>query len=113
MEPPGRHVGATRRGQGQSRDPRAAAIRETYEETGVRPDQIDLRASVVTAVPFGTRWTYTTVIADAAELLPVVGCAESAELRWVTKDQVADLLLHPGLADSWQKLRGMLALSAT
>ena len=93
--------------------PEQAAIRETYEETGVRPDQIELRASVVTAVPFGTRWTYTTVIADAAELLPVVGCAESAELRWVNEDQVVDLGLHPGLADSWQKLRGMLTLTAT
>ena len=106
-------MGAAGRGQGQPRDPEQAAIRETYEETGVRPDQIELRASVVTAVPFGTRWTYTTVIADAAELLPVVGCAESAELRWVNEDQVVDLGLHPGLANSWQKLRGMLTLTAT
>ena len=50
---------------------------------------------------------------DAAELLPVVGCAESAELRWVNEDQVGDLRLHPGLANSWQKLRGMLTLTAT
>jgi 8-oxo-dGTP diphosphatase len=40
-----------------------------------------------------------------------VGCAESAELRWVNEDQAADLRLHPGLANSWQKLRGMLTLS--
>jgi 8-oxo-dGTP diphosphatase len=64
-------------------------------------------------VPFGTHWTYTTVIADAAELLPVVGCAESAELRWVNEDQVGGLRLHPGLANSWQKLRGMLTLTTT
>ena len=68
---------------------------------------------MVTSVPFGTRWTYTTVIADATELLPVVGCAESAELRWVYEDQVGDLRLHPGLANSWQNLRGMLALTLT
>src|SRR5271165_6264055 len=60
-----------------------AALREAHEETGVRADQIDLRGSVVTAAPVGTDWTYTTVIADAAELLPVVACVESAELCWV------------------------------
>ena len=111
------HQGGTWGLPGGARDshetPEQAAIRETYEETGVRPDQVELRASVVTAVPFGTHWTYTTVIADAAELLPVVGCAESAELRWVNEDQVGDLRLHPGLANSWQKLRGMLTLTAT
>lgn len=81
-----------------------AAIREAGEETGVRPEQIAIAASVLTAAPFGTHWTYTTVIADAMELLGVVGCAESAELRWVAQHQVGDLPLHPGLAASWQKL---------
>ena len=86
-----------------------AALREAHEETGVRADQIDLRGSVVTAAPGGTDWTYTTVIADAAELLPVVACVESAELRWVNEPDVTDLRLHPGLAASWQWLREMLA----
>ena len=30
---------------------------------------------------------------------------ESAELRWVGEDDVADLPLHPGFAASWQRLR--------
>jgi 8-oxo-dGTP diphosphatase len=90
-----------------------AALREAHEETGVRADQIDLRGSVVTAAPVGTDWTYTTVIADAAELLPVVACVESAELRWVAEPDVADLRLHPGLAASWQSLRAMLGLTLT
>jgi hypothetical protein len=59
--------------------------------------------------PIGTHWSYTTVLADARELLPVAGCAESAELRWVAEHQVADLRLHPGLADSWRQLREMPA----
>lgn len=88
-----------------------AALREAHEETGIRADQVELRGSVVTAAPAGTDWTYTTVVADAAELLPVVACVESAELRWVAEVDVADLRLHPGLAASWQQLRELLALS--
>ena len=30
---------------------------------------------------------------------------ESAELRWVSEDEVAELPLHPGFAASWQRLR--------
>jgi 8-oxo-dGTP diphosphatase len=111
------HQGGTWGLPGGARDshetPEQAAIREAFEETGVRPDQIAIAASVLTAAPFGTQWTYTTVIADAAELLPVVGCAESAELRWVPEAGVTELRLHPGLAESWQRLRGMLALTVT
>jgi 8-oxo-dGTP diphosphatase len=107
------HQGGTWGLPGGARDshetPEQAAIREAREETGVRPDQFTVRASVLTATPFGTRWTYTTVVADAAELLPVVGCAESAELRWVPEGNVADLRLHPGLVESWQRLRAIPA----
>ena len=111
------HHGGTWGLPGGARDshetPEQAALREAFEETGVRPDQVAIAASVVTAAPFGTHWTYTTVIADAAELLAVVGCAESAELRWVGQHQVADLRLHPGLAESWQRLREMPELTVT
>ena len=53
----------------------------------------------------GTHWTYTTVVADAGELLHTVPNRESAELRWVGEDEVAGLPLHPGFAASWQQLR--------
>lgn len=86
-----------------------AAIREASEETGVRPGQITVRAALITAAPDGTSWTYTTVIADADELLATVACVESAELRWVAERDVADLRLHPGFATSWQRLRSLLA----
>jgi 8-oxo-dGTP diphosphatase len=45
------------------------------------------------------------VIADADEMLETVPNRESAELRWVGEDEVANLPLHPGFAASWQRLR--------
>lgn len=66
------------------------------------------RPTVVTAEVCGvddTHWTYTTVVADAGELLDTVPNRESAELRWVAENEVADLPLHPGFAASWQRLR--------
>jgi 8-oxo-dGTP diphosphatase len=85
-----------------------AAVREAREEAGLPAEQIRVRAAVVTAQVSGaggTCWTYTTVVADAGELLRAVPNRESAELRWVGEDEVADLPLHPGLAASWQRLR--------
>ena len=35
----------------------------------------------------GTNWTYTTVVADAGELLHTVPNRESAELRWVDENE--------------------------
>ena len=34
---------------------------------------------------------------------------ESAELRWVAEDEVAELPLHPGFAASWERLRAVTA----
>ena len=85
-----------------------AAIREAHEEAGLSSDQLTVRTKVVTKEVFGTDdayWSYTTVIADATEQLPTTPNRESAELRWVAEDEVADLPLHPGFADSWARLR--------
>jgi 8-oxo-dGTP diphosphatase len=85
-----------------------AAVREAYEEAGLPTERIRVRATVVTAqvcATSGTDWTYTTVVADAGELLHAVPNRESAELRWVGENEVADLPLHPGFAVSWQRLR--------
>ena len=54
-------------------------------------------------------WSYTTVIADAPELLETTPNRESSELRWVAEDEVADLPLHPGFAASWERLREVAA----
>jgi 8-oxo-dGTP diphosphatase len=110
---PWSHQGGTWGLPGGARDshetPEQAAVREAHEEAGLPADQLTVRATVVTATASGSHWTYTTVIADAAELLETVPNRESAELRWVAVDAVAELPLHPGFAASWERLREVAA----
>jgi len=82
-----------------------AAMREADEEAGLPAERFSVRAWVITAAPSGSQWTYTTVVADASEQLGTVPNRESAELRWVAEDEVAELPLHPGFAGSWVRLR--------
>ena len=86
-----------------------AAVREAHEEAGLEAGRLVVRTTVVTATASGGGWTYTTVIADAPELLETVPNRESAELRWVAEDEVAALPLHPGFAASWTELRAVAA----
>ena len=85
-----------------------AAIREAHEEAGLSGEQLTVRTTVITKEVFGddgAHWSYTPVIADAPEQLATTPNRESAELRWVAEDEVADLPLHPGFAASWARLR--------
>ena len=112
---PWSHQGGTWGLPGGARDshetPEQTAVREANEEAGLSGERLRVRAKLVTAdvasafAAGGSRWTYTTVIADAAELLHTVPNHESAELRWVGEDDVVDLPLHPGFAASWHRLR--------
>ncbi|BBX40405.1 putative 8-oxo-dGTP diphosphatase 3 [Mycobacterium simiae] len=106
------HQGGTWGLPGGARDshetPEETAVREAHEEAGLPAERLTVRATVVTAEvagPGGTHWSYTTVVADAGELLHTVPNRESAEMRWVAEDDVAELPLHPGFAASWQRLR--------
>lgn len=109
------HQGGTWGLPGGARDshesPEEAAVREAHEEAGLFADQLVVRTTVVTVTATASRshWTYTTVIADASEQLQTVPNRESAELRWVGEDDVDMLPLHPGFADSWQRLREVTA----
>ena len=111
------HQGGTWGLPGGARDshetPEETAVREAHEEAGLPGHRVAVRGTIVTAevsAMGGTRWTYTTVVADAAERLPTVANRESAEMRWVAEDEVADLPLHPGFAASWDRLRTAPAL---
>ena len=110
------HQGGTWALPGGARDSHETAedtaVREAREEAGLLAELLAVRATVVTAEVSlgGAHWTYTTVVADAGERLHTVPNRESAELRWVGEDKVADLPLHPGFAASWQRLRTAPAL---
>ncbi|OBH90954.1 NUDIX hydrolase [Mycobacterium sp. E2733] len=111
------HQGGTWGLPGGARDshetPEETAVREAHEEAGLHGELLTVRSTVVTAEVGGlggARWTYTTVVADAAELLHTVPNGESAEMRWVAEEEVADLPLHPGFAASWHRLRTATAL---
>jgi 8-oxo-dGTP diphosphatase len=116
---PWSHQGGTWALPGGARDshetPEQAAVREAHEEAGLHAEHVLVRATVVTAEVVGAggaHWSYTTVVADAPELLTTVANRESSELRWVPEDEVAELPLHPGFAASWQRLRITTMLSS-
>lgn len=78
--------------------PEQAALRETEEETGISPADVEVLGSLVTAGPFEEGWTYTTVLARtvSGQRLATTANEESAELRWVPFNQVEQLeLLAP------------------
>jgi 8-oxo-dGTP diphosphatase len=111
------HQGGTWALPGGARDshetPEETAVREAHEEAGLPAERLAVRGAIVTATVAGiggTHWSYTTVVADAAELLHTVPNRESAEMRWVAEGEVDDLPLHPGFAASWQRLRTAPAL---
>jgi 8-oxo-dGTP diphosphatase len=111
------HQGGTWSLPGGARDSHETAeetaVREAREEAGLTADRLSVRGTVVTSEVAGIggmAWTYTTVVADAGELLQTVPNRESAELRWVGEDEVAQLPLHPAFAASWQRLRTSRAL---
>jgi 8-oxo-dGTP diphosphatase len=84
------------------------ALREAAEEAGV-PDAA-VQPRVLSVLDLGY-WSYTTVVGDVVvPFEPTISDPESRELAWVPVGEVADFPLHPGFADSWEQLRGLLAL---
>ncbi|BDZ47393.1 NUDIX domain-containing protein [Naasia aerilata] len=95
----------------QDESPVQAAVREAGEEAGVPAGALQLRLASRLELP---PWSYTTVVATVEEpFVPVIGDAESIALRWVPDDEVDSLPLHPGFADSWPMLRGLLGVRPT
>lgn len=84
-------------------DPADGARRETVEETGLDPEDLQLRS--VVHVDDHRSWRYTTVLATVSAPLAVRVDRESVALRWVQADQVAELPLHPAFAAAWPRLR--------
>jgi 8-oxo-dGTP diphosphatase len=79
-----------------------AALREAAEEAGIDAGALSV---VGESTDDHGGWAYVTVVADAIKPLTLTPNAESAELRWVPRDGVAALNLHPGFARSWPRLQ--------
>ncbi|MDQ4010134.1 MAG: NUDIX hydrolase [Actinomycetota bacterium] len=84
--------------------PIQTALREAAEEAAVDAGRVRVRGELVEH-PGGDTWSYTTVVADTTEPLPVRPNHESAELAWVTASAVTALDLHPAFAASWPALQ--------
>jgi 8-oxo-dGTP diphosphatase len=80
-----------------------AALRETWEETGIDASSAALLG--VQRTDHGS-WSYATVIMRAARRGDPRRNRESRDVRWMPVADVADLPLHPGFARSWPLLAG-------
>ncbi|WP_165165012.1 NUDIX domain-containing protein [Corynebacterium qintianiae] len=82
------------------------ALRETVEECAIDPSLIAVESALVTAGPFDSGWTYTTVFARtrSGEPIPVEPNEESEELRWVPLGEIRRLPLHAGFEASLDTL---------
>ena len=83
-----------------------AALREAAEEAGIESSAVEMLGELVDD---HGGWAYVTVVARVIGPLTVLANAESAELRWVTEDEVEGLALHPGFARSWPAVRSLHA----
>lgn len=86
---------------------------ETAEETALREagEEVALDLSLVRVVSSYADdhggWSYVTSIASCDDRLDARPAgAESADVRWVSEAELSLLPLHPGLADTWHRLRG-------
>ena len=87
---------------------RDGALREAAEEAGVPNGAIRPRFESVLDLGY---WSYTTLVGDVVEPFePQITDPESRELAWVPIDEVTDLPLHPGFAESWPQLRSQLGV---
>jgi 8-oxo-dGTP diphosphatase len=79
-----------------------AALREAAEEAGIVAGDVEV-AGLWHDDHEG--WEYVTVVAAAVAEIVLEPNAESAELRWVTVEEVETLDLHAGFAQSWPLVR--------
>lgn len=93
-------------GAGDSHETAAqAALRETWEETGIAPAAVRVFDELVDD---HGGWSYTTVLADLVTPVQLIAQEESQELRWVALTSVDEFRLHPGFARTWPQLRGRI-----
>jgi 8-oxo-dGTP diphosphatase len=84
----------------------SAALREAAEECGV-PQELVRPRGIFTDDHGG--WSYTTVLAQAADAFGVESdYDETEDVAWVLPQEVGRMNLHPGFAEHWPELRDCL-----
>lgn len=84
-------------------DPTSTAQREALEEAALPTSS---SRPVALSVEDHGGWSYTTVLAGpVGQPRPHAANAESTEIRWWPKTEIAGLALHHGLAANWPRLR--------
>ncbi|MEU1727295.1 NUDIX domain-containing protein [Nonomuraea sp. NPDC005692] len=84
----------------------ASALREAHEEASLGGD--GFRVQGVYLDDHGG-WTFETVIAESAELVPAKPAnSESTDLRWLPLPEVAGRRLHPGFAATWDHVQAAI-----
>ena len=90
------HLGPSRRrARTATRVQSKRALRESFEEAGIRPAAARVFDEFVDD---HGGWRYTTVLADLVAQVDLIAQAESQELRWVQACAIEELPLHPGFA---------------
>ncbi|MFI6297665.1 NUDIX domain-containing protein [Nonomuraea sp. NPDC050790] len=83
-----------------------SALREAQEEAALGADGLHVRG--VYLDDHGG-WTFETVIAEAGALLAAAPAnSESSELLWLPLPEIAARKLHPGFAETWAEVQGVL-----
>ncbi len=80
------------------------AVQAALREAAVDAARVRIRGEVVDH-PGGDDWSFTSVLADVAEPLPVHPNPECTELAWIPEAAVTGLNLHPAFAADWPALR--------
>ncbi len=70
-------------------DPIHAALRETQEETGIRPDTLRYAGSLVESSPTPYNWISFVYLAEIAPVAPPL-CSEGV-LTWIPRDRLSSL----------------------
>lgn len=68
--------------------------------------RVRVRGEVVVH-PGGDAWSFTSVVADVTEPLPVRPNIECTELAWIPEGEVTALNLHPAFAAGWPALQAI------
>jgi 8-oxo-dGTP diphosphatase len=79
-----------------------AALREAHEEVGITASEVDV---LLESAEDHGGWSYHTIIAMAHDKCePIAANQESIEVRWVERESVSALALHPAFEKNWPKL---------